>query len=615
MNSGRPGISGVFNLYDRALSQTRGRLEDRWIEGTEELKGFYRDFLHHHVKLYAPLFRSESYRAELHRDLGQRFRTSDLRFWAIDGANVSVESSDLLVFYGGAYVVKGELALQDNPPLVSYRESEPEDDSSLVAYLPLSPEDLTIINPEDRFVVSDAELVSTSGIDTLLMLMAEVYLCYRGASGADRPHLILWDHSLSSVLANATPNVTELRIAGAEISGEPIWYPDLLVGYSKPWNTLLDVPSRKSHRLWERAIAKLYESDSKELDLVEFARDAHLPIDKVRSQVKIIWESDRYGNRPGGNPDDALVERVGDALKLRPEYRHSAAKVERLYLHFCNQLFRDKDPSCLVYSYKDSGGNVRERFLSADELSFLLAIGLRLTFESCWKNGVMLVGVVKDSSSSYFTNHYLGVMRHTGQFQFSPKNIPSTDRLAFERIPYIDPAIRAPWGSTEFDAVFMTLRMHRATPGAAPRMEGVRGNVLVQPNLIMKTLVQLYLKNEPPMEPTMGHVIFVDRLIQPAHPPPARVTVIQGDAELGTLSPFVQPLGSVTDRDQEFTVYLLSVLARNVFPDVVGYPDPLHLADRGAKSVLRMVFPMLKSSERVNRADPIHRTLRQNRGG
>jgi hypothetical protein len=62
-------------------------------------------------------------------------------------------------------------------------------------------------------------------------------------------------------------------------------------------------------------------------------------------------------------------------------------------------------------------------------------------------------------------------------------------------------------------------------------------------------------------------------------------------------------------------MYLLSVVTRNVFPEVIGYPDPLHHADRGAKSVLRMVEPMLRSSEWLDRANPIHRTVRQVREG
>lgn len=612
----RPTISNIFGLYDKALYQTRNRLEDRVIRGTKELEQFYNEILKNHIVHYGSLFKNEAFRREMHRELQHRHRSSSLRFWAIDGACTKIETSDLAVFYGGAYVVKGELGLQENPPLISYHESEPEDDSSLVAYLPLSPEDLTTIDPEDRFVVNDAERISISSLDTSLMLLAESFLLYRGASGMDHPHLLLWDHSFSSVLANATPNVRKLRFAGVKIAGETIWYPDLLVGYSKPWHSKLDVPSRKSHRLWERAIAKLYESPDKKLKIDEFAKDVRLPLDVVTKQIRLIWECNRFGEKlDGKNPDDALVKKNGVILTLNPDYVNSPSKIERLYLHFCNQFFRDKDPSVLLYKYVDEDGLERTRFLSSDELSFLLAIGLRLIFEQCWRNGVIFIGVAKDSASTYFTNHYLGVMKSVGKFSFKPRLIPATDRLTFERCPFIDENIEGPWSSTEFDAVFMTLRMRKEWGSEKATIQGVRGDVLVQPNIVMRSLVQFHLLREPPMEPSMGHVIFVDRLIHPSALPPEKISVTEGNKDLGNVEPFFHANSKIPNREQELTMYLLSVLTRNVFPEVIGYPDPLHHADRGAKSILKMVEPMLRSSERLNRANPIYKTLRQSRDG
>lgn len=613
--NGRPSISDIFGLYDKALAQTRNRLEEGVIESTNNLEKFYNEFLKTQVINYSQLFENEAFRREIHLDLQHRHRSNALRFWAVDGACRKIETSDIAIFYGGAYVVKGELGLQVNPPQISYKESEPEDDSSLVAYLPLSPEDLTVIDPEDRFVVNDSERITLSGLDTSLMLLAEIFLLYRGASSIDHPHLLLWDHSLSSVLANATPNVRKLKFAGTEIAGETIWYPDLLVGYSKPWNAEMDVPSRKAHRLWERAIAKIYQSKSKSLNIEEFAEDIGLSKNIVETQIKIIWECNRFGAKlEGENPPDALVRKEGPILSLNDQYFNSPAKIERLYLHFCNRFFRDKDPSVLLYTYQDEFGQNKQRFLSSDELSFLLAIGLRLTFEYCWRNEVMLIGVVKDSASIYFTNHYLGVLRSIGEMAFTPKLIPSTDRLTFERLPFIDEDLKGPWASTEFDSVFMTLRLVKEWGSKKAVIQGVRGDVLVQPNLIMRSLVQFLLSKNPPMEPIMGHVIFVDRLVHPISIP-RKVTVVRGNRDLGTVEPFYFSSSEVNNREQEYTIYLLSVLTRNVFPEVVGYPDPLHHADRGAKSVLKMVEPMLFSSERLDRANPIHRTVRQNRGG
>jgi hypothetical protein len=527
-----------------------------------------------------------------------------------------VETSDVVIFYGGAYVVKGRLGLQNNPASLMYEESEPEDDSSIVAYLPISPEDMTLVDPEDRFAISDIERVNLSGLDTSLMLLAEIFLLYRGSAPIDHPHLLIWDHSLSAVMANATPNVWDLTFSGFELGGETLWYPDLLVGYSKPWNSRVGVPTKKLHRLWERAIAELYSSPKKQLDLVEFAKRSNTSIHDVEVQLALLWEMDEFGHKSeGGNPAKALVRKDGRLLMLNREYEHSPEKVVRLFEFFCNKLFRDKDPSILLHEYLDEFGMRRRRFLSVDEISFLMAIGLRLTFENCWRNGVSMIGVVKDSSSSYFSRNYLGVMRKIGKLTFEPRLIPISDRMTLERLPYIDEHLRGPWSTVEFDSTFMTLRLRKSRDAKEATIQGVRGNILVSPNVIMKSLVQFHLKRpNGMMEPSMGHVVFVDRLVKADESLP-KVPVVDGDKELGTVEPFFVENASVRNIEQEHMIYLLSVLTRNVFPEVIGYPDPLHYADRGAKAVLHMVEPMLFSSEQLNRSNPMHKTLRQLRGG
>ena len=100
----RSNISNVFNLYDKALEQTRSRLESRIVESTNELELFYNQFLKDHIVKYADLFRNEPFRREMHRELEQRYRSSTLRFWAIDGTCKKIDTSDLAIFYGGACV-------------------------------------------------------------------------------------------------------------------------------------------------------------------------------------------------------------------------------------------------------------------------------------------------------------------------------------------------------------------------------------------------------------------------------------------------------------------------------------------------------------------------------
>lgn len=613
-------ISDVFTQYNNALNLTRERLEKRILSSRDSMEKFYPNFLHDKVVNAGELFSNEDYRRDLHQELREAHRTNKLRFWAIDGACAKTEAADLMVFFGGAYVTKGTLDLQDDPPLIRYSESEPEDDNSLVAYLPIDPMDLVVKDAEERFISSDKERLQTSGLESSLMLLAEIYMCYRGSgTPGEHPHIIVWDHSISSMLANASPNVTELRFVGAKIAGQTVYYPDLLVGYSLPWNEKLDVPGKKLHALWQRLIAKIYSSSDRKVDLVEFSKDVGQPLGKVISQTKIIWERDQYNRlHSGGNPPGALVHKDGNILKLNDDYLQSPDKVETLFTHFCKAFFHEKDPDVLLYEYLDPYGNSQLTYLGPEQLSFLMAIGLRLTFKNCWKRGIRFVGLSKDSNSVYFTRNYLAVLREAGHYKFESEHIPPTDRFLFEMVPYVDEDIIAPWSSIEFDSTFMTLRYYRENDFTKPYISGIRGDVLLQPNLMMRSLVQFFIRRDESMEPLMSHVIFLDRLIDPSKMPPTRLPVTDEEKvyrELGRVDPFVNLDNTVSNREQEITLYLLDVMTKNTFPEVIGYPDPLHYADRGAKAIQKMVWPMLKSSESLGRANPLHRTLRQTRGG
>jgi hypothetical protein len=57
-------------------------------------------------------------------------------------------------------------------------------------------------------------------------------------------------------------------------------------------------------------------------------------------------------------------------------------------------------------------------------------------------------------------------------------------------------------------------------------------------------------------------------------------------------------------------MYLLSVLTRNHFAEAVGYPDPLHKADWGAKTIGRTVGDTIRSSTSLLASRPISRTFR-----
>jgi hypothetical protein len=227
---------------------------------------------------------------------------------------------------------------------------------------------------------------------------------------------------------------------------------------------------------------------------------------------------------------------------------------------------------------------------------------------------------VKDSSSRYLTRNFLGVSLETG---FHPELasmevgvLPWTDRVFCETLPVIDPELSAPWSTIEFDSAFMTLHRERVEGTEKTRVAGVMGRIVNQERLFAKSLAQFYLRRGK-SSPLMGHVVFLERLLSPAWDSPGGESgpaeILIDEAEIGRFPVYAWRDNQHVNLGQWAMMYLLSVLTRNHFAEAVGYPDPLHKADWGAKSIGRSVGHTIASSTRLLDAKPLSRTFRHTR--
>ncbi len=143
---------------------------------------------------------------------------------------------------------------------------------------------------------------------------------------------------------------------------------------------------------------------------------------------------------------------------------------------------------------------------------------------------------------------------------------------------------------------------------------GVKGDVVNQERLFARSLAQFFLtRREGKSVPLMGHVIFIDRLLHPYWDKDlcGQVSITDPDPRgLGTIQPFLHRDQGVDNPGQRVAMFLLNTLTRNLFPEAIGYPDPLHKADWGAKTVGRRVASIIADSEISFRANPITKTFR-----
>jgi len=595
-------VSEILDGYKEALDESRDRYEEMYTERLENAEDFYNDFFHELVREYD--FDDAASRRSIKTSVEETFGSEDVRFAAIDGTCFKEQLEDYMVFFAASYAVRGEIHFQGDPPSFEYDKWSTEQDVSMVAYIPVPFAELGELADEShQFVDSDDEKMDLSFIHTRLMQLAEVYLTYDLVNASSlRPRYILWDHSMSSIYNSNYAEYDKIDLVGYQHMGREVTEQDIILAQSHPYNDNLEIPTTKRYKAYDYVLAELQERGS--TNIQEFVQETGIPEDELEGRLSNYLFEKISGNEPLVNYDNSTGE-----LSFNRSYDGSWEYCVRLFEDFCRRLFKEKDSEALIYRKVGEDGE-KLRWMSTKDVEFLISVGIRALVEKCWNNDVFLVGITKDSSSKYLSQNYLGIMRDHDAYDFEDTELPWTDRTFLEVLPLVDENIEAPWSTIEFDSVFMTLRPK--PDGDSIDVQGVRGDIVAPPErLFARSLGQFYIDRSKE-SPTYGHAIFIDRLINPSMSDDRErgdeVTI--ENENVGRVTP-IQFFNSETPNEgQKINMYMLEILTRNLYPEVIGYPDPLHKADWGAKSLNQKVQPMIKNSDISMKANPLKKKLR-----
>jgi len=594
-------LSDILMGYKKALDVSRGRFEEEYSTRYEKGIEFYEIFFNSLIKLYHDNIENPSTRRLLKKKVEQFFGTDDVRFAAIDGTLYKEQMGYYIVFFGASYGVRGEVKLVGDPPQISYERWSVEEDKSMVAYVPIPFAEIGEVSEKEQFIASDDDRIDLSSIHRLIMLLAEVYLGYDLVKTSSlRPKLLLWDQSITSILMHTDIRAENIDLIGHPYLSRPIRKQDVIIAYSHPYNRELDTPSSKLVELYNWVLRKLEENKGK-ISIENLVIESGITEDKIKEKIKnYLIKSDSLGNPPIINIDKGEIH-------LHRDYKDSWRYIIGFFENTCERLFKDKDQTALIYD-KEIDGEIRKRWMSPDDLRFLIAVGLRALIELCWRYDVLFIGIAKDSSGRYLTKNYLGVLRYVGKYNFDDVGLPWTDRMYLETLPLCDDELRAPWTTIEFDSIFTTLRLILNEEGEN-EISGVSGYITTPERIILKSLAQFYINKEKEI-PLTGHVIFIDRLAVPRRDKMHSKGLNISSNKIGNIFPlFYEPNNE--NFMQDITIFLLNILTRNLYPEVIGYPDPLHKADWGAKSLLKKVRPMINTSGKTLKHNPMFKTFRQ----
>lgn len=607
-------ISSIFGSYRDALNFSQDRYADLYSERSQNAEEFYNDFLNTLVVRYEG-FKDPGLRRRIKRDIASFFDREEIQFVSIDGSCNKDPFNDFMVFSSVAYGVRGRVSLLGDPPSLRYERRSMEEDVSLVAYVPVPFAEISdVTNPSklEDFIVTDQDKVDLSNIHTVIMQLAEIYLAYEMArsTSPDRPRFILMDHSPSSILASTDVGISNIGLIGYKSGTNTLNKGDIDIVFAHPFNEELGLPSTKNFRLYSALIAEVVRNRNKPVNVEDWAKKNSLNTNDVEAQ----FERNSKAIKALGTYD-----KRSKIFTPTPGFDYNASWWQsiRIFEDVCHRLFKEKDQEALIYETPDEDNptKIRQRWMSPDDIKFLIAIGLRALIEECWKNQVMLIGIVKDSSSRYFTRNYYGLMRHIGIYPpIDVKPLPWTDRIVLEDIAYKITEITEPWSTVEFDSCFMTLHLGQPEGLTFPIPVGVKGDVVNQERLFARSLGQFFVRRTPgKTSPLMGHVIFIDRLLHPYWDKDLldQVSIVDPTPRgLGAIKPFLHKDKDTENIGQEIAMFLLNTLTRNLFPEAIGYPDPLHKADQGAKTVGRRLASIIRDSEISFRSRPISKSFR-----
>jgi len=579
-------ISKIFKSYKDTLDNTYNQQLDNISKIRQRVEDFYKIFLKNLIINYGEIIRDNHKNFLIKENVEKLFGKDNIKFVAIDGSSFKEEFSEFMVFYGGAYAIRGSIKLKDHT--IEYEKWDIKYDKSIVAYIPISYLDLNIEN-EDMFFTSDKEKIEFLNIHNQLMQLAEVYLAYNFISSADNDiNLVLMDNSLSSMfLSNDVLHaIDELKIVNYKFRRNYLTKADIFISYAMPINEELGIPSCKNFHGEFYIIRKLF-NNSTMVNNCPFINDKH--INRLK-KFEII-------------SSDSTTEIIKINKNLLENTKESWEFVKDFYRYICEELFVNKNIEILKHNNK---------WLTSNDIKFLISVGIRMIIEESWKREVLVIGIAKDSSSKYFIRNYLGVMKQIGVYKFEAPGIVASDRLVLEYFPFIDKNILAPWSSIEFDSVFMSLHLEKEDEKVF--IAGFRGDIIVpQERLFLRSLAQFYV-NRNKNEPLTGNVIFIDRISHPIFDKKNLFYKFIETNRKDKIKPIFYKDKYQTNEIQQALIYILDALTKNLFPNVIGYPDPLHKADWGAKSMNRKIRELIKSSEIKFLSNPLKKSFRQKRG-
>ncbi len=425
-----------------------------------------------------------------------------ISYMAIDGTESVDSRYDLLVFYAGAFGYAGRLERDPSGELVMAKDISIDLPTEVSMAIPMHEGDIADLTSEVNETPTE--------IPSLLMELSELALSRTVVKTGDVGMLLL-DRSLSLEYSHLSTDVENFLRESSSV-----FFDDLLASVA-----LSTIPSRGAvdtlgpQLAWQvmNEIRKHGNSWSEISSALGLSRPE-------RAREAISWlESD-------------VAQRAGRKLNS-----------ENLLGDFENKLESQLDRALDSVLFHPEGHPLWKggKWVQKGDIKLLSFLVLRSLLKTALEKNILLVGIIKESSSSDFTQRALKALAaKKGVSDYSPKM--GTDLAYLSTLSeMLD--VKPPWRSLEFDAQYHG--------DSVPSRAFARG----------------YLKLT---SSSIGRVFGYDR---PFYVVPPYEGWIEGNEDWEG------------DGVPDYVIAYLEPMAREAIPEALGYNYPLFLADKKAKTM------------------------------
>ena len=537
------------------------------------------------------------------RTIKKFFGKDIINFVAIDGTEYSKPLFDMIIFYAGAYSCEGtiDVSSQDKA-IMKYKNKfldHASDFSSCVpVYIDKIPEiDQTFHNEKGKVnlmkYLTEESIINNTNVANFLMTFSEFYLAYQYARSG-KCDLIMMDRNLSNMYSslmydtfNRNEWSTNSSLIGYKVREKeekesfPIDINDITISRHLIINDKLDLPCPRGDYL-RYAIFNLL-SKQKSDDTIDI--ENILLLLKIDDNEKIRTRIKKYISN---SIEEGIIikEKNSKGYRLTEKYLSTPTRIKQAVIEIGNKIFNDdKEPFILS---KELG---KKEWLTTLDLSFLTLFSFYMLIEECWKNNILLLGIVKDTTAQEFKNHVIPICLNNNVWSIDQEkllrenfdNLPATDRMLLQSLSILNyDKINLPWGLIEYDSAFVM-----AIPDFEKRKGYVSGAIenKITPNqLFLRSFIQL--EHTKQNKQIRSNVLAIDRLVYPDFDLASNDNIIEFDHDYGNIEIIKFLLfknKNNINEIQNLVLFILKSMSCGNIGETFGYNRALFVADKVAK--------------------------------